>query len=69
MLVTEDDFKSISKTMEILVVEFVWQAFEEYISSGFETPATSRPPKMAGMEGRAHAQLSPTKVGKIKAVG
>lgn len=50
-------------------MEFDQHAFEEYISSGSETPAAGRPPKMAGIESRVHAQLCPTKVGKDMAVG
>lgn len=62
MPMAHDDPKSVGKTVETLVVEFDQVAFEEYISSGSNTPAANRPLKMVRIERRARGSLSPTKV-------
>lgn len=68
MLMAQDDIKSTDKMMDTIMVKFDQKAIEEDISSGFETLAASHPPKMFGIESRAHAQPSPTKVGEARAV-
>lgn len=68
VLMAPDNIKSVCKMVDMLVVEFNQQVFEEYISSGSAIRMTSRPPEMVGIESLAHTQPSLNRVGEAGAI-